>query len=447
MVFSSISFLILFLPLTVLLYYIVPGIKCKNAVLLAASILFYALGEPLYIFLLAGSVTINYFLTLAMCRCRYPGRVLAVIAVLNIGTLCFFKYLPVGLPLPIGISFYTFQILSYAVDVYRDRDIVQKNFFSLFLYISFFPQLVAGPIIKYYDVKTQLEDRRFSAEKVSAGLRRFIYGLGKKVLISNTIAVIVDGIYGWDYSQYNVIVTWTGAVLYCLQLYYDFSGYSDMAIGLGKLFGFDFRENFRYPYESTSIREFWRRWHISLSTWFKEYLYIPLGGNRKGKTRTYINKLIVFFCTGLWHGANITFVVWGMIHGLFSVLEEKGTWAAKLKGTLAGWLYASLIVCVAFVFFRSDTIGQALYFIKEMFTGFDLSGQWLTLMLPWFDRFTIAMILLGVIGMFDWKDRLQKFRSAKAVTAAEYAGSVICLALCVMSLAVNGYNPFIYFRF
>ncbi len=446
MIFSSISFLILFLPLTVFFYYLLPGIKCRNAVLLIASVVFYALGEPVYIFLLIGSSLVNYALARIMCRCRHPEKILTAAVVLDIGMLCFFKY-PTGLPLPIGISFYTFQILSYVIDVYRDRTNLQKNFFSLFLYISFFPQLAAGPIIKYNDIRDQIDRRSFSAEKAAEGLRRFIYGLGKKVLLSNTIAVIVDGIYGWEYCDYNAAAAWTAAVLYCLQLYYDFSGYSDMAIGLGRIFGFDIKENFRYPYESSSIREFWRRWHISLSSWFKEYLYIPLGGNRKGKARTYINKLIVFFCTGFWHGADITFIIWGLIHGIFSVLEEKVSQPGKRKNTFIGWLYTAFVVCIAFVFFRSDTIVQAGHFLAAMFTGFDLSGPSFVRLVSYFDKFTITVIVLAFAGMFDWKDRMETILPRKLVLAAEYAGSVVCLLLCLMSLAVNGYHPFIYFRF
>lgn len=382
-----------------------------------------------------------------MCKSRRPKTVLTLIVVLNLGVLCFYKYAGLGLVLPIGISFYTFQMLSYCIDVYREPELLQKDYFSLLLYVVFFPQLVAGPIVKYYDIKEQLKNRSMDSEKIAEGLRRFLYGLGKKVLISNTLGNIVDSIYAWEYSSYNAIVAWSMAVLYALQIYYDFSGYSDMAIGLGKIFGFDFKENFNYPYQSTSIKEFWRRWHMSLSSWFKEYLYIPLGGNRKGEVYTFVNKYIVFFCTGLWHGANITFVVWGLLHGTFSVLEEKGKWAARIKGTFLGWLYSMVVVVIAFVFFRSDTMTQALTIIASMFTGFSLEQNIMAEFCAFFNPYVLFVIVLAVFGMFDMKTRMSKLLMKNWMQPVQYIGSILCLILCLMSLANNDYNPFIYFRF
>lgn len=445
--FSSILFLILFLPVVVGVYYLLPCIRAKNILLIIASITFYALGEPVYIFLLLGCTVVNYFLTVGMCKVRNPKAILGVIVILNLAILGFYKYSGLGLPLPIGISFYTFQMLSYSIDVYRTPELLQKNYFSLLLYISFFPQLVAGPIIKYYDISQQLKDRQMYPQKIAEGLRRFSYGLGKKVLIANTFGNIVDKVYGWEYGSYNGMITWITAILYALQIYYDFSGYSDMAIGLGQMFGFDFKENFNYPYQSTSIKEFWRRWHISLSTWFKEYVYIPLGGNRKGKIRTTLNKYIVFFTTGLWHGANITFVIWGLIHGTVSVIEEKGTWASKLKGTFIGWLYSMLVVVIAFVFFRSEHVTQAFAFIGAMFSGFDIHTTATAEFLTYFSPYTITICLVGLVGMFNWKSRCKVFLDKGYVQPIQYVGSVVCLVLCIMCLAVGEYNPFIYFRF
>lgn len=447
MIFSSISFLVLFLPITVLLYYIVPNIRFKNLILLLASLIFYGLGEPVYILLLIGSVLVNYIVTLQMCKVQNGKLLLAIIVTLNIAMLVFFKYISTGLALPIGISFYTFQILSYDIDVYRDKKLIQKNFFDLLLYISFFPQLVAGPIVKYYDISEQINSRKASIQVIAEGLRRFTYGLGKKVLLANTIGYVVDAIYTFEPAHMNILIAWTVALLYCLQIYYDFSGYSDMAIGLGKMFGFEFKENFCYPYMSTSIKEFWRRWHISLSTWFKEYLYIPLGGNRLGKFRTYINKYIVFFLTGLWHGANITFVIWGLIHGTFSVLEECKSFAKKLTGKIIGHIYAIIVVSVAFVFFRSDDVAMAFEIIKQMFTGFEFLTVAMIQFISYFDGYTIFIILVGIIGVVDWKRRFEKLLKHPCVEGVVYVGSVICLIWCIFSLATNSYNPFIYFRF
>ena len=419
----------------------------KNFILLIASIVFYSLGEPKYIFLLLACTIANYILTILMCKSRMPKFFITLIVVLNLGVLCFYKYAGLGLVLPIGISFYTFQMLSYCIDVYREPELLQKDYFSLLLYVVFFPQLVAGPIVKYYDIKEQLKNRHMDSQKVAEGIRRFLYGLGKKVLISNTLGNIVDSIYAWEYSSYNAIVAWCVAIFYALQIYYDFSGYSDMAIGLGKMFGFDFKENFNYPYQSTSIKEFWRRWHMSLSSWFKEYLYIPLGGNRKGAVYTMMNKYIVFFCTGLWHGANITFVVWGLLHGTFSVMEEKGTWVSKIKGTFVGWLYAMLVVVIAFVFFRSETMTQAVTIIASMFTGFAIEQTVMADFLSFFNPYVVFVIAVAVVGMFDLKTRLCGLLVKKWMQPVQYIASVVCLIFCLMSLANNDYNPFIYFRF
>ena len=341
MVFSNLFFLYFFLPLNLICYFLAKSIHVRNGILIVFSLFFYAWGEPRYVPLLVGMVLINWIFGLMIEK--YRGQKLAKAGLIgacicSLTLLGIFKYLTLilgtthdlfGLPsvvpqilLPIGISFFTFQAMSYVIDVYRGANKAQKNFGKVLLYISFFPQLIAGPIVKYHDVEQEIEHRTQSADGVARGIRRFIAGLSKKVLISNVMGMTADALFGAAAGTLGAATAWVGALSYLFQIYFDFSGYSDMAIGLGWMFGFHFKENFNYPYSSTSIREFWRRWHISLSSWFLEYLYIPLGGNRKGKVRTCINKFIVFLCTGIWHGANVTFLFWGIYHGCFLMLEE-----------------------------------------------------------------------------------------------------------------------------
>ena len=346
MYFSSMTFLWIFLPATLLLYLLAERfqrIALENFVLLSASLIFYAWGEPFYIFLLLFSVLMNYVFgrLLEAERPRFRKWILACGVLSNLGLLAFFKYfnffagyinrflgqdaVPLSeFTLPLGISFYTFQAMSYVIDVYRKEVTAQRNFFSLLLYISLFPQLVAGPIVKYKDIEEQIKYRTKTDAKRAYGVKRFIYGLGKKVLISNVMGKYVDMVLAFETKQLSTGLMWLVMIMYAFQIYYDFSGYSDMAIGLGSMFGFDFKENFHYPYISKSVREFWTRWHISLSTWFKEYVYIPLGGNRNGKWRTYRNLFLVFLLTGFWHGAGLNFVFWGIFHGCFMVLERIG---------------------------------------------------------------------------------------------------------------------------
>ena len=345
MVFSSFVFLIYFLPITVLGYYLMPG-KGKNLWLLLASLIFYAWGEPKYIILMLVSILINYGLGLLIEKENsQAGRKAWMIfsVIYNLGILVWFKYLHFfadtvdsvfGLSLvkqhpfletitmPIGISFFTFQILSYVTDVYRKEVKAQRNPLKLALYISLFPQLIAGPIVRYIDVAEQIEHRTITFDKAYRGTVRFMRGFIKKVLLSNTLAQVATMAFDDKLAVGSMSMAWIGIICYSLQIYFDFSGYSDMAIGLGKIFGFDFLENFNYPYISGSVREFWRRWHISLSSWFRDYLYIPLGGSRKGAWRTYRNMFIVFFVTGLWHGASYNFILWGLFHGVFLVLER-----------------------------------------------------------------------------------------------------------------------------
>ncbi len=455
MVFSSTVFLFIFLPITYLLHLLSPNIKLKNAVLIVASLGFYAFGEPGYIFLMLLSILANYgFARLIAAVKKHPKVPMVFAVIFNIGMLVIFKYsalivsscnaltglhFPVPrIALPIGISFYTFQALSYCIDVYRDKNTVQKNVFKLMLYISLFPQLIAGPIVKYHDVEAQLTHRTMTIDKTAAGLMRFIYGLSKKLLISNAMALVVDTLF---MTEMNMALTaWAVAICYVLQIYFDFSGYSDMAIGLGKMFGFDFLENFNYPYISSSIQEFWRRWHISLSTWFKEYLYIPLGGNRKGAGRTLLNKFIVFVCTGIWHGANWTFLAWGLFHGLFIMLEYK-KWIPFLKNKVLAHIYTMLVVICGFVIFRADTIGQAGHILASMFTGFTYEAGEHMLLAKLATPYTMCCLLAGIILSAPVSKYVKNTKVLKYVTA------VGLFVLCVMSLATSSYNPFIYFRF
>lgn len=350
-----------------------------------------------------------------------------------------------GIELPIGISFFTFQAMSYVIDTYRDPSLCQKNLGHLMLYISFFPQLIAGPIVRYSDIAEQIRERNASSEDIANGLRRFIFGLAKKLLISNVVGYAADQIFAMNGG--NAIAAWSGAIFYCLQIYYDFSGYSDMAIGLGHMFGFHFKENFRYPYAATSIQDFWRRWHISLSEWFKSYLYIPLGGNRKGEVRRVINRYIVFFMTGLWHGASWNFVLWGLMHGTFLVLEG-GPLKVLKKHKVISRVYTLVVVAIAFVLFRAETLTQAGTYIATMFTGWTLSGeamtQFLTLLTPWF-LFITAMGIVFSVPVKEWIERLEQ--RSQVWTYVSYVVSMALFILCVLNLSSSTFNPFIYFRF
>lgn len=457
MVFSSVIFLFFFLPAVYIMYCLCSDIRMKNALLIMASLFFYAFGEPVYVILMTGSILTNYAMARLIAGYQKRARIFLCMAVVfNLGLLVFFKYaaliiqtirgLSVGqsscpeIALPIGISFYTFQALSYCVDVYRDRGLVQKNVWKLMLYISFFPQLIAGPIVKYHDIEKQLSDRAVTIGDTAVGIRRFICGLGKKLLIANSMAYIVDTLYT---TQINMALTaWVSAVCYIFQIYFDFSGYSDMAIGLGRMFGFTFQENFQYPYVSTGIREFWRRWHISLSTWFKEYLYIPLGGNRKGKVRTTLNKLVVFMATGVWHGADWTFLLWGLFHGLFITLEDHGL--VPFKNRISAHIYTMFVIICGFVIFRADTIGQAVHIFGAMFTGFHMEVVEMMILAKLLTPWNVACAIVAAVLSTPVSCWLKRTIKNEAVY---YAASLVLLAVCIMELASGSYNPFIYFRF
>ena len=446
-----------------LLHWILPGIRAKNALLIAASLLFYAYGEPVYVLLMIASSFLNYVFGRLVAGGSEGGKkaVLAVAVVLNIGLLVVFKYagflaelanaagfsFPVPrIALPIGISFFTFQALSYVIDVYRGNAEAQKSFARVLLYISFFPQLIAGPIVKYHDIQERIDNRQVTAEHAALGMRRFIAGLSKKVLISNVMGLTADTLFAADHAGVNVLTAWIAALSYLMQIYFDFSGYSDMALGMGEMFGFSFRENFHYPYVSDSIREFWRRWHISLSGWFREYLYFPLGGNRKGRARTVFNKFVVFFCTGLWHGANVTFVVWGLYHGFLMMLEEcLPAWKKRnLFSAAVRHVYALLAVTVGFVIFRADTMAQGLKFLREMFTGFHFEAGAVSLALQQLTPQYLATFAAAAVCCMPVKERLEK---KKGFDAAAWILSIAGLVLCLLSLSGGTYNPFIYFRF
>lgn len=468
MVFSSLSFLFLFLPLTFLLYALVRGNKARKLILAAASLVFYAFGEPVAVGIMLISTGLNYVFGRGAAGSRWDRLAVILAVLLNIGLLAAYKYtgffveilndvLRLSLPvpqirLPIGISFFTFQGLSYVIDVYRDKKNVQKKFFSVLLYISFFPQLIAGPIVRYADIAAQLDRREFSFDRISRGICRFLFGLAKKVLIANQMGLIADRVFSCSSGQLGTTAAWLGAVCYTLQIFFDFCGYSDMAIGLGCVFGFDFRENFNYPFISGSIREFWRRWHISLSTWFKEYVYIPLGGNRKGKARTVVNKWIVFFLTGLWHGASFTFILWGLWHGLWQMLETWQIVPTKKKWFRPiGHVYTMLVVIIGFVMFRADTLSQGFGVIHAMF--FPLAGdsignaELFSLLSPVFWIAFCFALLLSTPLFRILREKAKGAGRLAAYNCAACAGSLVLFALSVLSLASDSYNPFIYFRF
>ena len=472
MIFSSLFFLWVFLPVVLLGSRILPG-RWANLFLTAASLFFYAWGEPVYVLVMLASIAVNYICGLGVDRAKSPEKKKAVLTagiIVNLFFLFCFKYLglftqtlnsvisaatrlapvfPVPqIALPIGISFFTFQGMSYVIDVYRGEVQAQRRPLYVALYISFFPQLIAGPIVRYKDICEQIENRHATAEQFVQGVRRFIYGFAKKVLIANVMAQSVDALYGVNIStEMDGVMAWCAGVMYAFQIYYDFSGYSDMAIGLGKMFGFEFLENFNYPYLSCSIREFWRRWHISLSTWFREYVYIPLGGNRKGVRRTYLNLFIVFSLTGVWHGAGSGFILWGLYHGFFSVAERLGLGRILDKHPLLSRIYLFFVVIFGWVFFRVENLTDALFAIKRM-------------IMPWMyqaDRAIQAFVtphaaIMGVCAFFGMgviqrllkkTDLDQKLR----FSVLETIYLLLILLLSIAALASNTYNPFIYFKF
>lgn len=468
MLFSSIVFLFTFLPAVVILYYLLP-VRFRNVILLLASLVFYAWGEPVYLFLMLLSILFNYFSGLDIARNlqdkRAAKRSLVFNLIINLAVLGFFKYegfvldtlngiLPVhisyhALPLPIGISFYTFQILSYIIDVYRGNVKVQTNLPNFALYVTMFPQLIAGPIVQYADVDEQLASREVSRTKFGEGSMYFIRGLAKKVLLANTSGMIFTEVSGLAKGNIAVMTAWLGAFAYMFQIYFDFSGYSDMAIGLGKMFGFEFNMNFNYPYVSKSITEFWRRWHISLSSWFRDYVYIPLGGNRVSKIKHIRNLLIVWFLTGLWHGAAWNFVAWGLYYGVILIIEKYllSPVLDRLPDVVRH-IYSIVLVVIGWVLFFSSSFGQAADYIRVMF-GAGAHG--------FADRESMYLLtsnlILWLILIFG-STPLVHFRYEHMLRTKKWnttiINSVVYAALfivCIAYLVTETYNPFLYFRF
>ncbi|RYC67042.1 MBOAT family O-acyltransferase [Spirosoma sordidisoli] len=480
MLFSSAIFLFLYLPFFLIAYYLTPR-RWKNALLFGASLLFYAWGEGPVVLVLLVSAAINFLAgRLIEAGKRRTGLLLSLAGSLSL--LFYYKYtnflvdsargfaealaMPVSdsltlaqIALPIGISFYTFQGISYTLDIYWGRIRANRSFLDYGTYVAMFPHQIAGPIVRYADIAPELTDRSVTLEKFGVGAERFIIGLAKKVLLANTFASLADTIFNAPPDSYPAATAWLGIVAYSLQIYFDFSGYSDMAIGLGKMVGFDFKENFNYPYIARSIQDFWRRWHISLSSWFRDYLYIPLGGNRGSKARTYRNLLIVFFVTGLWHGASLNFIVWGLYHGLFLLIERAGL-ARRLDRApaLVGHVYTLAVVLVGWVFFRAADLNSAMAYLGKML-GLVPAGESVAYPLSYFINAELLVSLgLGFIlatpvyHSFQnvWRRLLTRLATNWArltLDTAYVLGLVSLFVMAVAYLAANTYNPFIYFRF
>ncbi|HZS41823.1 MAG TPA: MBOAT family protein [Polyangia bacterium] len=465
MVFSSSIFLFFFLPIVLAVYYPLPR-ALKNAFLLAASLVFYAAGEGAYVVVMLVSIALNYGFGLALRAPRRPKLTLGIAAALNLSILIYFKYAHFLLAnlgvtmqpvhLPIGVSFFTFHALSYLVDIYRRKVEPQRKLIDFALYITLFPQLVAGPIIRYHDVADQFARRTIDRARLAMGIRRFVFGLAKKMLIANTLAVPTDQIFAAPPSELSAGVAWLGVVLYGLQIYFDFSAYSDMAIGLGHMLGFRFLENFNYPYVSRSVTEFWRRWHISLSNWYRDYLYIPLGGNRGSPARTYFNLVTVFFLCGLWHGASWNFIIWGLIHGLFLVIERAGLGERLARApSVVARAYTLGVVLFGWVFFRAATLGSSAAMVAAMLGASRPHGLYPARLYLTPD--IVTALIAGVIGsapILPWLRARRDEWTARfgdgfqiGWSLAGVAGVVALLAASATLLAAGTYNPFIYFRF
>ena len=485
MLFSSITFLVFFLPSVLVLYYIIPNITYKNCILFIASLLFYAWGEPKFVFLMMASIVFNYTMGLIIGKDFAFKKIPLAFAILaNISVLFIFKYLGfscriinifldslhfktlsvINLIMPIGISFYTFQEISYLVDVYRNPELAQKNILHLGLYITFFPQLIAGPIVRYHDINNQISERTSSIGKFSDGAERFITGLSKKVLLANSFALVCDSFYNADFFTYGTYAAWVAALAYSMQIYYDFSGYSDMAIGLAKMFGFNLLENFNYPYAASSITDFWKRWHISLTNFFRDYVYIPLGGNRKGKLRTVINRFIIFFTTGLWHGAEFSFVLWGLAHGILMTAERSlAGQRTKDKGqrtftSILKRIATLFFIMILWVLFRCGTKTTLKLLAKMAGINHTRFRPVFTpvvpdeiLLLNLNSKFYILLII-GILFSFPWWRKIHFLYNGNTLCrlfliSVKYIILICLILLCYANLAGNSYNPFIYFRF
>lgn len=471
MLFNSMVFLWIFIPISILLYFMVDD-KYKNLILVFLSIIFYAWGEPTYVVLLVASVVINYILTILMDKQieKNKRKVYFIIAIiLNIGILVYYKYFNFlvhniqnifslnisevkKVPLPLGISFYVFSSISYIFDIYRKECKAQKNIINMALFITFFPKLLMGPIERYKDFESciDVKNRKITIKSFKDGIVRFVYGLGKKVLIADVVARVADLAFDSNISNLNSQLAWLGAICYMIQIYFDFSGYSDMAIGIAKMFGFDLMENFNLPYTSQSITEFWRRWHISLGNWFKNYLYIPLGGNRKGKLRTYVNLFIVFIATGVWHGAAWNYIAWGIYNGIFMVIER-----IKLKELieknsikLINHIYAMSVTFIGWIIFRANGLKNALKYIKTLFI--DSKGSQIQTYNILNNRTIITMIiavlLTGILQLlFSKMNKDNKLSKIYRVIEPVCVGGILIIS--IMSIVNNTYTSFVYFKF
>ncbi len=464
MIFSTTTFLFLFLPIILIVYYnpFLKSLQFRNAVLIISSIFFYAWGEPVFVLLMLLSIFVNWILGLFVEKERGTNKAKAAVTVsvvFNLGLLFVFKYLTFTLEninalfgtnlntfdivLPIGISFFTFQAMSYVIDVYRGNGEVQKNPFNVALYISFFPQLIAGPIVRYQTIADQIKERHENFYDFTNGVYRFMIGFCKKVLIANNVALVADEVFG--NTDNSAATAWIGAIAYTLQILFDFSGYSEMAIGLGKMFGFTFLENFDYPYISKSVSEFWRRWHISLGTWFRDYVYFPLGGSRVKKSRLVFNLFVVWLCTGIWHGANWTFVLWGLLYFVILTLEKLTGFAEKLKGF--GHIYTMFFVIMGWVLFRAENIGKAWEYIKTMF-GAGSAGLFDETALFYLSNYKFYFIA-GMLCCFPIipfvKKRINTEKAAIKIVSGLFLLTVFILSLTF--IIKGSYNPFIYFNF
>lgn len=474
MLFSSPVFLFLFLPTSLLIYYLAPK-KAKNLVLLFFSLAFYTWGEQELVFLILASAVVDYMSGLIIgAGKRKLGLWLSI--VFNLSILIYFKYSSFAFSnatsffnlfnldfndslrfseviLPLGISFYTFQTMSYTIDVYRGLIKPNKNFIDFAMYVTLFPQLVAGPIVRYKHLAVQIKNRVVTSDLFVKGIERFVIGLAKKMIIANNCAFIADGIFSMPMDEMSSLISWIGVLAYCLQIYFDFSGYSDMAIGLGNMFGFKFPENFNYPYIAKSISEFWKRWHITLSEWFKDYLYIPLGGNRKSLFRTYTNLLIVFFITGLWHGASWNFIVWGLFHGVFLILERAGLKKTLEKmPPLIAHVYTLFIIVVSWVLFRSENLTNAFDYLVVMFSSrIATNHEFLSF---YFTNEVQMAFLIGILFSMPIYNRIEKITlrtyassKMKFYYGVKYFGMTALFVVCCIYVVTGSYNPFIYFRF
>lgn len=465
MVFSSNIFLFLFLPLTLFGYFLPFGKNYKNTFLLIASLIFYSWGEAQYLWLLLLSILGNYFFGL---RIEKSKKFIVPAVAFNLLLLGYFKYanfLVENLPfeitlkkihLPIGISFFTFHAISYLVDIYRKKCLAQRNVFELALYIAFFPQLIAGPIVRYNFIEKYLSKRRHNWFYAAYGIRRFIIGLGKKVIIANPLGEVADAVFALSTNDLSTPVAWLGIVCYSLQIYFDFSGYSDMAIGLARIFGFRFPENFNYPYIARSIREFWRNWHMSLSAWFRDYVYIPLGGNRVSLARQYFNLVLVFFLCGLWHGASWNFVIWGMFHGIFLMIERivsihghepLGT-QHKIKNFL-GNIYVMLVVMIGWVFFRSPDLTHSLTYLQHMFVSSKIDATSIQVSRLVTSHFVEMIFVLALIGLGPWLKNfaIKLMRRKKVFVTIFDVFLLLTFVFVIIRLSAMTHNPFIYFQF